>query len=266
VELSYPFAILAGVEIAGRVALVTGAGAGIGRATALRLGHEGAAVGVADVDEARGEATVRGLEASGARAAFVRTDVSREGDVQAMVDFACTELGGLDILVNNAGIVASPAFPDADAEAWMRVIDVNLRGPMLGTHYAIEVMREGGGGAIVNIASLAGVGFGPHDAPDYAATKAGLARFSAALAPLNARFGIRVNCICPDWVDTPMSRRTRARMTPEEESAAVPPGILAPEEIADAAVELIRDDSLAGRVMTCWCGQPRSLVPVPDVS
>ena len=254
------------MEIARRVALVTGAGSGIGRATALRLGHEGAAVGVADVEEAGGEETVRGVEASGARAAFIRTDVSREGDVRAMVEGARTAFGGLDILVNNAGIVSTPPFPDAEPSAWMRVLDVNLRGPMLATHYAIQLMRDHGGGAIINIASLAGIGLGPHDAPDYAATKAGLARFSAALAPLNARYGIRVNCLCPDWVDTPMSRRTRARMTPEEEAAAVPPEILAPEEIADAAIHLIRDDSLAGRVMTCWCGQPRTLLPLPEVS
>jgi len=183
-----------------------------------------------------------------------------------MVDFAVTTFGGLDILVNNAGIVATPAFPDAEPEAWMRVLDVNLRGPMLGTYYAIRAMRERSGGAIVNIASLAGVGFGSHDSPDYAATKAGVARFSAALAPLSDQVEIRVNCICPDWVDTPMSRRSRSRMTPEEEAATVPPGILAPEEIADAAVELIRDDSLAGRVMACWCDRPRSLFPVPDWS
>src|SRR6266536_1329352 len=252
------------MDIGGRVALVTGAGAGIGRATALRLANEGAAVGVADVDETSGSETVHGIEAGGGRAAFVRADVRHEPDVRAMVDVA--ELGGLDILVNNAGIVTTPAFPDAEPEAWMRVLDVNLRGPMLGTHYAIRAMRDSGGGVIVNIASLAGIGFGPHDAPDYAATKAAVARFSAALAPLHEQLGIRVNCICPDWVDTPMSRRTRARMTPEEEAAVVPPGILAPEEIADAAVELIRDDSLAGRGMTCWCGQPRSLLPGPDWS
>jgi NAD(P)-dependent dehydrogenase (short-subunit alcohol dehydrogenase family) len=183
-----------------------------------------------------------------------------------MVAFARTTFGGLDILVNNAGIVVNPAFPETEPEEWMRVLDVNLRGPMLGTYHAIHAMRERGGGAVVNVASLAGVGVGPHPSPDYAATKAGVVRFSAALAPLRETIGVRVNCICPDWVDTPMSRRTRARMTPEEEAAVVPPGILAPEEIADAAVELIRDDSLAGRVMACWCGEPRSLLPVPDWS
>jgi NAD(P)-dependent dehydrogenase (short-subunit alcohol dehydrogenase family) len=254
------------MDIAGRVALVTGAGAGIGRATALRLAREGAAVGVADVDDGLGAETVQQIEAESGRAAFVHVDVARDADVKAMVDFALTTFGGLDILVNNAGIVVNPAFPDAEPEAWMRVLDVNLRGPMLGTFYAIRAMRERSGGAIVNIASLAGVGLGPHPAPDYAATKAGVARFSAALAPLREALGVRVNCICPDWVDTPMSRRTRSRMTPEEEAATVPPGILEPEEIADAAAELIRDDSYAGRVMTCWCDQPRSLLPVPDWS
>jgi NAD(P)-dependent dehydrogenase (short-subunit alcohol dehydrogenase family) len=192
--------------------------------------------------------------------------VARDADVRAMVDFAVTTFGGLEIAVNNAGIVVDPAFPDTEPDAWMRVLDVNLRGSMLGTYYAIDAMRERGGGAIVNVASLAGVGLGSHPAPDYAATKAGVVRFSAALAPLRETLGVRVNCICPDWVDTPMSRRSRARMTPEEEAVAVPARILPPEEIADAAVELVHDDALAGRVMACWCGRPRSLFPVPDWS
>jgi NAD(P)-dependent dehydrogenase (short-subunit alcohol dehydrogenase family) len=254
------------VDITGKVALVTGAGSGIGRAIAVRLAREGAAVAVADFDDGPGRETVEQIEAASGRAGFVHVDVARDADVRAMVDDAIDTFGGLDILVNNAGIVVDPPFPDAESDAWMRVLDVNLRGPMLGTHHGIAAMRERGGGAIVNIASLAGVGYGPHDSPDYAATKAGVVRLSAALAPLSETLGIRVNCICPDWVDTPMSRRSRARMTPEEEAAVVPPGILAPEEIADAAVELIRDDSLSGRVMACWCDQPRSLLPVPDWS
>jgi NAD(P)-dependent dehydrogenase (short-subunit alcohol dehydrogenase family) len=254
------------MDITGRVALVTGAGAGIGRSTAVRLAREGAAVVVADLDDGPGRETVGEIEAASGRAGFMHVDVARDADVRAMVDFAVTTFGGLDVLVNNAGIVVTPAFPDAEPEAWMRVLDVNLRGPMLGTYYAIPAMRDRGRGAIVNIASLAGIGLGPHPSPDYAATKAAVARFSAALAPLRETDGIRVNCVCPDWVDTPMSQRTRARMTPEEHAAVVPPGILAPEEIAEAAVELIRDDSLAGRVMACWCGEPRSLLPVPDWS
>jgi NAD(P)-dependent dehydrogenase (short-subunit alcohol dehydrogenase family) len=254
------------MDIAGRVALVTGAGSGIGRAIAVRLAREGAAVVVADVDDGPGHETVGQIEAESGGAAYVHVDVARDADVRAMVDFAVTTFGGLEIAVNNAGIVVDPAFPDTEPDAWMRVLDVNLRGSMLGTYYAIDAMRERGGGAIVNVASLAGVGLGSHPAPDYAATKAGVVRFSAALAPLRETLGVRVNCICPDWVDTPMSRRSRARMTPEEEAVAVPARILPPEEIADAAVELVHDDALAGRVMACWCGRPRSLFPVPDWS
>jgi NAD(P)-dependent dehydrogenase (short-subunit alcohol dehydrogenase family) len=252
------------VEINGRVALVTGAGAGIGQAIARRLAHEGAAVVVTDVDDRAGQGTAGAITAAGRQAEFVRADVADEDDARAMVDAATSAFGRFDILVNNAGIVASPAFPDADPGEWMRVVDVNLRGVMLGTHYAIRAMRERDGGTIVNVASLAGVGVGPHPAPDYAATKAAVVRFSAALAPLAQRLGIRVNCICPDWVDTPMSQKTRSRMSPEERAAAVPPVLLEPEDIADAAVELVQDESLAGRVMCCWCGRPRSLLPLPE--
>src|SRR5207249_3080592 len=137
----------------------------------------------------------------------VGADVAVEAEVAEMVAAAERAFGGLDVLVNNAGGAEEIPFPDAPTEQWARTIDVNLRGVMLAIQAALPVMRQRGGGAIVNIASLAGVGLGPHDAPEYAAAKAGVIRLTAALANL-AREGIRVNCICPDWVDTPASRRS----------------------------------------------------------
>src|SRR5205823_5799875 len=129
----------------------------------------------------------------------------------------------------------------------------------------IDAMRERGG-AIVNIASGAGIGFGPHPSPVYAATKAAVARFSAALAPLGEQMHIRVNCVCPGWVDTPMSQRTRTGLPPEEWAKIAPPAMSPPEEIADAAVMLIQDEALAGRVMLCYEGAPwRLLEPAAEL-
>ena len=256
------------MDIQDKVGLVTGAGSGIGRATALRLAREGAAVVVDDIDEEGGRETVREIEAAGGRAAFVRADVADEADVRAMVAFAEETFGGLDILVNNAGIVEATqtqggvSFPEVDAKRWARVLDVNLRGVIMGTQCGIQAMRRRGGGAIVNISSGAGIGFGLNPLPVYAASKAAVVRFSAALAPLKDELNIRVNCICPGWVDTPMVQRSRAQMSSDEWQAVAPAVMVQPEEIADAVVEFIRDDSLAGRVMLCYEGEPRRLVPV----
>ncbi len=252
------------MDLRGKVALVTGAGSGIGRATALRVAAEGAAVVVDDIDDAGGRETVQLIEAARGRAAFVHADVSSESDVWRMVSFAQETFGGLDALVNNAGVyISAPFFPDADVTRWSRVLDVYLRGVMLCTHYAIEAMRQRGGGAIVNISSGAGIGFRSHDAPEYAAAKAAVARLTAALAPLAEQEGVRVNCVCPGWVDTPASRRTLASMTRDEWPASEAPATMrTAEEIADAVVELVRDDSLAGRVMLYYEGEERRLLPV----
>jgi NAD(P)-dependent dehydrogenase (short-subunit alcohol dehydrogenase family) len=252
------------MEIAGKVAIVTGAGSGIGRATALRLAGEGASVVVADVTEGGGTETVRQIEAGGGRALFIRTDVAVDADIRVMIAEALSTFGALDVLVNNAGIVETlttelGTVSQTAAPQWLRVLDVNLRGVLLGTHYAVEAMRDRGG-AIVNIASGAGIGYGPHPSPVYAATKAAVARFSAALAPLGDRMSIRVNCICPGWVDTPMSQRTRRELPAEEWAKIAPPAMSPPEEIADAVVMLARDDTLAGRVMLCYEGAPWRLL------
>jgi NAD(P)-dependent dehydrogenase (short-subunit alcohol dehydrogenase family) len=251
------------VEIAGKVALVTGAGLGIGRAVATRLGREGAAVVAADVDPASGQEAVEAIDGAGGKALFVRADVGVGADVGAMVRIAEETYGGLDILINNAGGVEPPFFLDAHVQHWARVIEVNLKGVMLATHYGIEAMRRRGGGAIVNVASVAGLGHGPHNAPEYAAAKAGVVRFTAALATLLEDANIRVNCICPDWVDTPAMRRGLASMTPDER-LSVPDTFVPATEIADLVVQLIRDDSLAGRVLVRWVDQPPRFLPTED--
>jgi NAD(P)-dependent dehydrogenase (short-subunit alcohol dehydrogenase family) len=244
------------------VALVTGAGAGIGRGAALRLAREGAAVVVSDVDEVTGVDTVRDIRSRGGRAAFVLADVTSEADVSEMVAYAEEEFGGLDVLVNNAGGVEEPYFPEGDPAHWGRAIDLNLLGTMLGTHFGVRAMKKRGGGAIVNVSSMGGVGFQPYDIPEYGAAKAGVMRLTASLATLQERSGVRVNCICPGWVDTPASRRTRARMTPQERKDLVPPVLLTPEDIADAIVMFIEDESMAGRVMIWEEGTPWQLVPL----
>jgi NAD(P)-dependent dehydrogenase (short-subunit alcohol dehydrogenase family) len=250
------------VNLEEKVAIVTGAGAGIGRAAALRLASEGATVVVSDVDEDAGVDTVREIRSQGERAAFILADVASEADVSGMVAFAEEEFGGLDVLVNNAGGAEEPYFPEGDPTHWGRAIDLNLRGTMLSIHFGVRAMKKRGGGAVVNISSMGGVGFQPYDIPEYGAAKAGVMRLTASLATLEERSGIRVNCICPGWVDTPASRRTRARMTPREREELAPPVILAPEEIAGAIVMFIEDESMAGRVMIWEEGTPWQIVPL----
>lgn len=252
-------------DLTGNVAIVTGAGAGIGQSISLRLAREGATVIVADVDEQAAAKTVALIETDAGQAAYVHVDVAVDAEVQALVAFAESRFGGLDVLVNNAGIAPWPFFPDAEPAHWGRTLDVNLRGPMLGIHFASEAMGRHGGGAIVNIASIAGIGYHPYDVPEYAASKAGLIRLTASLGGLKEERSIRVNCICPGWVETPAVQRSLAAMSQEERAAFSfpPPAVLIqPEEIAEAVMMFIRDQTLAGRVLVWPDGEPWYLVPL----
>ena len=237
------------MELDGKVAIVTGGAAGIGRAAATALAAERAEVVLADVDSDAGSRAAREL---GGR--FVQTDVLVDDELRRLF----TGVDELAILVNNAGGAPPPHYPEAPLEHWSRVLELNLRSVMAATQLALEVM--GGDGAIVNVASMAGYGLFPHDAPEYAAAKAGLMRLTGALSPLAEARGVRVNCICPDWVDTPAVHRSLARMSDEERAQV--PELVSAEEIASLVVGLIRDDSLAGRVMICPSDGPPELMPV----
>jgi NAD(P)-dependent dehydrogenase (short-subunit alcohol dehydrogenase family) len=230
------------MEPAGRVAIVTGAAVGTGRAIARRLAQAGAAVVLADTDAAGCVDTARLVEGDGGRAAFVPTDMTSPPDVAAMVEFAVARFGALHILVNNAGGGGHvpPHFPDATAEEWGALLDLNLRGPMLATQLALAPMRSSGGGVVVNIASTAGLGYAAYASPEYAAAKAGLIRFTSTLADLP---GVRVTCVVPDWVGTERAARERAELPPEQWAAWVPL-----EDFTAEVLTLIEDDTAAGRV------------------
>jgi NAD(P)-dependent dehydrogenase (short-subunit alcohol dehydrogenase family) len=236
------------VEIRGKAAVVTGGSRGIGRAITERLAEEGADVLVVDMEEPAG-------------AAFFRADVTRQDDVERMIAEAKRRFGALDILVNNVGNYEEPVFPEAPIEHWTRNLDLNLRSVMLGVHFAVQALAKRGGGAIVSIASSAGLGFAPHPGPEYAAAKAAVMRLTACLAPLAER-GIRVNCVCPHTVATEAVRETIDQL--RSEGHALPwdlEGVLLePEEVAGAVVDLIQDDTLAGRIMVCRGGEPPRLL------
>ncbi|MBA3947326.1 MAG: SDR family oxidoreductase [Herpetosiphonaceae bacterium] len=185
-----------------KVAIVTGAGSGIGWAIAERLSAEGAAIIVAEVAPAGGVALTELLTGRGARATFVRTDVSEEADAAAMIQAAVTTYGRLDILINNAGVNWDKPFLETTLADWERVISINLRGVFLGCRYAIaQLVGQGSGGSIINISSVHSVATLPGTTP-YAASKGGISAMTRSLANEFGRQGIRVNAVCPGSIAT----------------------------------------------------------------
>jgi NAD(P)-dependent dehydrogenase (short-subunit alcohol dehydrogenase family) len=236
------------MDIAGKVAVVTGAGSGIGRACARSLAALGASVLVADIDEGGGRETVAAITAAGGTAEFVRVDVSRLEDLTAMFDSAAKRFGGVDILCNNAGIVCGePLWPATDPQLLATQVTINLGAVILGTRLAIEGLHARGGGVVVNIASL-GALLPLGDEPGYSATKAGVVMFTRACAALKRTHNIRVNAVLPALVDTPLLAKSGDGSTEAawaQQARQILP-LLSPAEVADAVVDIVRDDSLAG--------------------
>ena len=192
-----------------KVVLVTGAGRGIGRAIALGFAHLGACVAANDVTPVNLDETMRQIVALGGRAKDYVHDVAKKMPVQAMIDEVLQDWGRIDILVNNAGVEPHASILELDEWDWRRTIDVNLSGPFFTMQSVGRVMREQGGGVIVNIASIAGRASGLKDRSAYVASKTGLVGLTREAAREFAAYGIRVNAVCPGVIETEMTAALR---------------------------------------------------------
>lgn len=232
--------------LAGRVAIVTGAASGIGGAVSRLFANEGASVVMADLNERGGDELQRDIASAGERAIFHLTDVVRDDDCRRLVDDCCSEYGVPHIVVNAAGIMRRAPVTELSEADWDRVMAVNVKSIFLLSRHAIPAMRDGG--AIVNIASGWGLAGGPRAAA-YCASKGAVVLLTKAMAIDHGPQRIRVNCICPGDVDTPMLRNEARQLGEPEfrflaEAARRPLGRVGrPEEIAQAALYLASDAS-----------------------
>jgi NAD(P)-dependent dehydrogenase (short-subunit alcohol dehydrogenase family) len=236
------------MRLEGKVALITGGTSGIGRATALRFAGEGAAVAITGRNSERGQQVVQEIVEKGGQALFIRSDVRLAGDCRRAVEQTLDRFGKIDVLFNNAGVYYPKSVPDCTEEEWDETIDTSLKGAFLMSKYALPSMIERGSGSIIHNSSGWGI-LGGDKAAAYCAAKGGLVVMAKAMAIDHGPDGIRVNCVCPGDVQTPMLPDEAAkRGIPWEEYAAGaarrPLGrIGTAEEVAEAVLFLASDDS-----------------------
>lgn len=236
------------MTVRNRVAVVTGGGSGIGRATARLLAEEGATVAIVDWDRTAGAAAAGEMQRDGLRVEFRAADVSRAADVAALIDAVVATHGALHVLVNNAAVQIMATLVETTEEAWDRIHGVNLKGVFLGCKYAIPAMIRAGGGSIVNMASVLGF-VGDPDLAAYCAAKGGVIALTKAAALSYGPQGVRVNCICPGDVDTPLLQAYVARapdphaLRADLESKYALRRVAIPRDVAQAVLFLASDAS-----------------------
>ncbi len=227
------------MEFHGKIALVTGAGQGIGRAIALGLAGEGADVVVNDLNLDLAENTAKEIRAIGPKAMAIQANVAIEKEVEAMVARMVNEWGGIDILVNNAGTGRPLMVEDMDKSEWDRILDINLGGVFNCSRAVIPAIKARGGGKIINIASLAGKTMSYHGGADYTASKAAVLGFTRHLAFELGPYGINVNAICPGVTMTPLVESASTPEMRESVRGRTPlKDLVKPEDIADAVIFL----------------------------
>jgi NAD(P)-dependent dehydrogenase (short-subunit alcohol dehydrogenase family) len=233
------------MRLENKVALITGAGSGIGRATAELFAKEGARVVVADYNAETAQSTAGAIKQRGGQAVVVQADVSKAADAEHMVKATLDAYGRLDVIHNNAGIFVKPTpAHELTEEVWDHIFNINIKGVWLGCKYAIPELIKAGGGAIVNTASMAGLRARPYTSA-YCASKGAVVMLTKTLAIELAPYNIRVNCICPGAVNTPLIHQLG--VTQEQAAAQVLadqpiPRYARPEEIARAVLYLASDD------------------------
>jgi len=235
------------VRLQGKVALITGAGSGIGKLTAETFAREGARVVVADVVDEAGRATVDGIRAAGGEAEYVHCDVSVAEEVEAMVAFTVGRFGKLDVMMNNAGIfhARDGSVIDTDEETWDRTIAINLKGVFLGSKYGVRAMLDSGGGSLINVASFVALMGAAVPQIAYTASKGGVLSMTREIAVEFARRGIRANALCPGPIETPLLAELLADPAARQRRLVhIPIGRFGQgQEIANAALFLASDES-----------------------
>ena len=237
------------MKLQGKVAIVTGAASGIGRASAIAFAREGARVVAVDIEKPKGEETAAMIAALGGETFFAHADVANEEDAKRFVQEALALWGKIDILFNNAGVVLVKPLEEMTGDEWDRVMSINVKSAFLAIKHVIPHMRRGGGGSILNTGSI-GSFTGQLGTPVYSASKGAIALLTKSLALDYGRDRIRVNCICPGITDTPMLREhlghgTEGEALIHKRLSRVPTGtILTPEDVARAALYLVSDDSI----------------------